>query len=63
MSEKRHIPTSQEIELSHIADKVIELADRVKVISALAPGAEASWLFELDDTRFELVVRVYDPQR
>lgn len=38
--------------------KVVEMADRVKAMHAMLPGAQASWAFEMDGTRFGVVVTV-----
>lgn len=43
-----------------IGSKVVEMADRLKVVSAVVPGAQVTWAFELDGTRFKVTVRV-DP--
>lgn len=43
-----------------IASKIEEMADRVKQMHKAIPGAEATWGFEIDDTRFKVVVTVDD---
>lgn len=45
-----------------IVKTMLEAADRVKSINAVVPGAEAHWVFELDDTRFRVTVRVHEQQ-
>ncbi len=37
-----------------IGAKVLEMADRLKVADAVAPGSTAAWGFEVDGTRYEL---------
>lgn len=44
-----------------IASKIIEMADRVKVMHSVLPGAQATWVFELDDTEYRVVVSVNTP--
>ena len=41
-----------------IGAKVIEMADRVKVVHAACPGSQAKWFFTIDDQRFEVTVKV-----
>lgn len=41
-----------------IGFKVVEMADRVKVLHIVIPGARASWAFEMDDIRYRVVVTV-----
>ena len=36
--------------------KVIEMADRVAAMDEVAPGAVASWAFEIDGKRFGVTV-------
>lgn len=43
-----------------IASKIEEMADRVKQMHKAIPGAAATWGFEMDDTRFKVVVTVDD---
>jgi ferritin-like metal-binding protein YciE len=47
-------------DLIALGRKVEEMADRVKVVHAAMPGAQATWCFEIEDTRFRVVVRVAD---
>jgi hypothetical protein len=42
----------------HIAEKVIEMADRVNVMDLACPGTEAKWAFEMDDVEYEVIVKV-----
>lgn len=44
-----------------IASKIIEMADRVKVMHSVMPGAQATWVFELDDIEYRVVVSVNTP--
>ncbi|MFG1270803.1 hypothetical protein V5F40_22895 [Xanthobacter sp. DSM 14520] len=41
-----------------IGIRVVEMADRVKAMHTMLPGAQASWAFEMDGTRFGVVVTV-----
>lgn len=41
-----------------LGTKLAEMADRVKVMHAVIPGAQASWGFDVDDTHFKVVVTV-----
>lgn len=41
-------------DLIAIGMKVVEMADRLRVMDAACPGAKASWGFEMDGQRFEL---------
>lgn len=41
-----------------IGDKILEMADRVKVMHAACPGTVASWAFEMDGQRFAVRVSV-----
>lgn len=43
---------------AEVGKKVIEMADRVKVMHALVPGAVAKWGFEIDGTAFDVAVTV-----
>ena len=43
-----------------IASKIEEMADRVKQMHKAIPGAAATWGFEMDNTRFKVVVTVDD---
>lgn len=43
-----------------VGRKVIEMADRAKAVHAAVPGAQAAWAFEIDDTRYRVVVTVVD---
>lgn len=37
--------------------KVVEMADRVKTLHAVVPGSRARWYFDMDDLRFEVIVK------
>ncbi|WP_417423565.1 hypothetical protein [Hoeflea sp.] len=41
-----------------IGMKVIEMADRLKPVQSVCPGAVASWAFEIDEVRFKVTVAV-----
>lgn len=41
-----------------IGEKIIEMADRVKVFHSVMPGSQATWVFEMDDVLFRVVVSV-----
>lgn len=41
-----------------LGQKVLEMADRLKVIEHITPGAAASYGFSIDDTRFQLTMKV-----
>lgn len=43
---------------AEIASKIIEMADRVKVMHSVMPGAQATLVFELDDIAYRVVVSV-----
>lgn len=42
--------------------KVVEMADRVRVMDSACPGAEAKSGFKIDGVHYELVVRVSKKQ-
>lgn len=44
-----------------IGSKVAEMADRVKVGHQIVPGAQAKWCFDMDGTRYNVVVTVAVP--
>lgn len=44
-----------------IAEKVIEMAERVRRMNKAVPGTVAKWVFELDDERFDVAVTVASP--
>lgn len=39
-----------------IGEKIIEMADRLARVHAIAPGAQGRWAFDMDDKRFIVVV-------
>jgi len=41
-----------------VGEKVMEMADRLRLADRIVPGAHARWVFEMDDTRYEVTVRV-----
>lgn len=50
-------------DLIAVGTKVIEMADRVKVMNAACPGAVASWGFEENGTRYMVKVTVDQEHR
>jgi hypothetical protein len=44
-----------------IGEKIVEMADRVRVGSKIVPGAQAKWGFEMDGDRFEVIVSLPTP--
>ncbi|KKX29199.1 hypothetical protein [Rhizobium sp. LC145] len=48
-------------DIQAIGEKIVEMADRVKVVHAAMPGAQAAWAFEMDGTRYRVVVTVEGP--
>lgn len=44
-----------------IGEKIVEMCDRVKVMHAAIPGAQAKWVIEVDDIRYKVVITVDDP--
>ena len=41
-----------------VGAKVIEAAERVKVAHAALPGSQAVWNFSIENTRFEVTMKV-----
>lgn len=41
-----------------IGMKVVEMADRCRAMDMVAPGATATWYFEVDDVRYSVSVAV-----
>lgn len=41
-----------------IAGKIVEMADRVRVLDLACPGAVASWAFEMDGVRYVVKVAI-----
>lgn len=41
-----------------IGERIMEMADRVKVGHAVVPGTKAEWEFEMDGTAFAVVITV-----
>ena len=41
-----------------IGEKIVEMAERVERLHKVVPGAVASWGFVMDDTEFEVKIRV-----
>lgn len=39
-----------------MGNKVLEMVDRLKVAHAVAPGAVATWCFEVDGQRYKLAM-------
>lgn len=37
--------------------KIVEMADRVRVITAVVPKAEAAWVFEMDGVSYRVTVK------
>lgn len=48
-------------DLEEIGEKIVEMTDRVKTVHAAIPGARATWVLEVDDIRFKVVVTVDQP--
>lgn len=48
--------------MEYIGEKIVEMADRVKVMHAAIPGAQAKWVIEVDDISFNVVVSVSTPE-
>ncbi|WP_310620149.1 hypothetical protein [Flexibacterium corallicola] len=46
-----------------VASKVVEAADRLKVIHSACPGAVAEWGFELDGTSFNIRLSIPQEQQ
>lgn len=49
-------------DMEYIGEKIVEMADRVKVMHAAIPGAQAKWVIEMDDVRYRVVVTVDAPE-
>lgn len=45
-----------------IGCRIAEMADRVKVGHRILPGSQAKWFFDMDGTKFEVVVSVAKEQ-
>lgn len=45
-------------DLIAVGMKVTEMADRAKAMHAVVPGAQAKWVLEIDDIRFNVVVSI-----
>lgn len=43
---------------ARIGFKVVEMADRVRVVDKVTPGAQAKWGFEIDDIAYDVVITV-----
>jgi hypothetical protein len=41
-----------------LGGQVMEMADRLRVVNAAAPGSAATYAFECDDVTFELTMKV-----
>ncbi|MEW4459475.1 hypothetical protein AB1K42_15390 [Roseibium algicola] len=48
-------------DLVAVGEKVIEMAERIKPVHKVMPGAQAAWSFEDENTRFNVTVTVSDP--
>jgi phosphoribosyl-ATP pyrophosphohydrolase len=48
-------------DMEYIGEKIVEMADRVKVMHAAIPGAQAKWIIEMDDVRYQVLVTVDAP--
>lgn len=46
------------LDASDIGRKIVEMADRVREIDPIVPGAAATWNFEIDDKKFHVAVTV-----
>lgn len=45
-------------DVEEIGEKIVEMTDRVKVAHSVLPGSQATWVLEVDDIRFKIVVTV-----
>jgi hypothetical protein len=45
-------------DMEYIGEKIVEMADRVKVMHAALPGSQAKWVIEIDNMRFNVVISV-----
>lgn len=43
---------------SGIGFQIVEMADRVKAMHAIVPGAVARWKFKMDDIEYDVAVAV-----
>jgi hypothetical protein len=41
-----------------IGAKVIEMADRLRPMTLVVPGAKAHWSFEMDGTKYDLIMAI-----
>lgn len=48
-------------DIEEIGEKIVEMTDRVKTVHAVSPGAQATWVLEVDDIRFKVAVSVDQP--
>ena len=48
-------------DLIDLGKKIVEMADRARVMNMAAPGASARWHFEMDDVRYRVQLSVVSP--
>ena len=47
-------------DLHEIGEKIVEMADRLKVVALACPGAKATWGLDIDGTLFQITVTMKD---
>ena len=45
-------------DVEEIGEKIVEMTERVKVAHSVLPGSQATWVLEVDEIRFKIVVTV-----
>ncbi|WP_126977449.1 hypothetical protein [Frigidibacter oleivorans] len=50
-----------EDDASEIGWKIIEMAERLRGMNSVVPGAVAKWAFEMDGRRYKVSIVVEDP--
>lgn len=45
-------------EAHQVGEMIVNMCDRVKKMHSIAPGTEAKWVLGVEDTDFEIIVRV-----
>lgn len=58
MTERNHEALLGMDDAAAIGFRIVDMADRAKVIAALAPGAQAKWRFEMDGVGYDVAVTV-----
>ena len=59
MSETAQLDDDDAIEIGR---KIVEAADRLKVMHAVMPGSVAKWAFEMDGQRFNVAITIAKDQ-